>query len=462
MSHDQKGVSTMVISADFCRIARHYLWFCCLVVSLTLSLWGLSEPGHAANGTPPTSPPAPVTTVLAEGGAFAQAIRITGTVEPMEQTTIASEVAGYLDRVLVDEGSVVKAGTPLAQLRDLPYRLSLERLEAVLRVEQERLRELRVGTRKEDLAVARANLARARVVAETAQRDYERSQGLFQKKILSQGDLDKAQERWESSRAELDVQEAIYARARVGARTEEIAAAEAQVAASKAEVAMARDRLERATIRAPFDGVVTKKHKDQGSWVKDGDALIDLDRLRTVQVRMDVPEQLYHDVALGTEVSLTFDSVPNKTFTGKVSARIPRAEGRSRSLPIKVEIPNSAGELAGGMMARVTLQTPTRTDQSVIVPRDALVPHGPTHIVFRVQDKDGKPVAEMVEVMTGRYFGEAVEVFGTLQAGDRVVVRGNERLQTGQPLILDRFLPLQNGDRSENSSARQPAGGAQQ
>ena len=40
----------------------------------------------------------------------------------------------------------------------------------------------------------------------------------------------------------------------------------------------------------------------------------------------------------------------------------------------------------------------------------------------------------------GRYFGEAVEVFGDLRAGDRVVVRGNERLRPGQPLVLDRFL----------------------
>jgi multidrug efflux pump subunit AcrA (membrane-fusion protein) len=78
-------------------------------------------------------------------------------------------------------------------------------------------------------------------------------------------------------------------------------------------------------------------------------------------------------------------------------------------------------------------------EKSVIVPRDALVPRGSKQILFRVQHKGEEPIAEMVEVTPGRYFGEAVEVFGDLRAGDRVVVRGNERLRPGQRLVMDQF-----------------------
>ena len=105
-----------------------------------------------------------------------------------------------------------------------------------------------------------------------------------------------------------------------------------------------------------------------------------------------------------------------------------------------MNLDNSEGHLASGMLARVTLETPNTGERSVIVPRDALVPRGPNHILVRVQDKDGQPIAEILPVKPGRYFGEAVEVFGDLRAGDRVVVRGNERLRPGQPLVLDRFL----------------------
>jgi multidrug efflux pump subunit AcrA (membrane-fusion protein) len=91
------------------------------------------------------------------------------------------------------------------------------------------------------------------------------------------------------------------------------------------------------------------------------------------------------------------------------------------------------------MLARVNLKTPHEGQASVIVPRDALVPRGSKQILFRVQEQAGQAIAELIEVQSGRYFGEAVEVFGDLRAGDRVVVRGNERLRPGQPLVMDQF-----------------------
>jgi multidrug efflux pump subunit AcrA (membrane-fusion protein) len=131
--------------------------------------------------------------------------------------------------------------------------------------------------------------------------------------------------------------------------------------------------------------------------------------------------------------------VPKATFVGTVTQKIPRARGRSRAFPVKVELDNPEAQLATGMLARVDLQTPHEGQTSVVVPRDALVPRGPKQILFRVQEKEGQPMAELVEVKPGRYFGEAVEVFGDLRAGDRVVVRGNERLRPGQPLVMDQF-----------------------
>jgi membrane fusion protein (multidrug efflux system) len=136
---------------------------------------------------------------------------------------------------------------------------------------------------------------------------------------------------------------------------------------------------------------------------------------------------------------MTFDGVPNATFVGKVTQKIPRAQGRSRAFPVKVELANPEAQLATGMLARVNLKTPHEGQASVIVPRDALVPRGSKQILFRVQEKAGQAIAELIEVQSGRYFGEAVEVFGDLRAGDRIVVRGNERLRPGQPLVMDQF-----------------------
>ena len=407
----------------------------CLFALLALA-WGTA----VAQDAPQGPPPAPVTTAVAEGGAFSKPVNVTGTVEAMASTVLSSEVDGYLAELLVDEGDAVTEGQVLAQIRALPYRFVLEQAEALARADEERLRELRQGTRAEDIAMAKANFAKAEVAAEIANKNYTRSQSLLDKKIISVEEFDEAHERWEEAQAVLEVEKATYERALAGSREEEIAAAEARAAASKAQAAVAKDRLERTTIRAPFDGVITAKHTEVGSWVSVGEGVFDLDTTSRVRVRVDIPETYYGQIVIGSEMTITFDSVPNETFVGMVTKKIPRASGRSRAFPIKVDLDNREGRLASGMLARVMLETPHSGESSVIVPRDALVPRGPNHILVRVQDQDGQPIAEILPVKPGRYFGEAVEVFGDLRAGDRVVVRGNERLRPGQPLVLDRFL----------------------
>lgn len=407
----------------------------CLLALLALT-WGLA----VAQDAPQGPPPAPVTTAVAEGGAFSKPVNVTGTVEAMASTVLSSEVDGYLAELLVDEGDAVTEGQVMAQIRALPYRFAVEQAEALARADEERLRELRQGTRAEDIAMAKANFAKAEVAAEIANKNYTRSQSLLEKKIISVEEFDEAHERWEEAQAVLEVEKATYERALAGSREEEIAAAEARAAASRAQAAVAKDRLERTTIRAPFDGVITAKHTEVGSWVSVGEGVFDLDTTSRVRVRVDIPETYYGQIVIGSEMTITFDSVPNQTFVGMVTKKIPRASGRSRAFPIKVDLDNREGRLASGMLARVMLETPHSGESSVIVPRDALVPRGPNHILVRVQDQDGQPIAEILPVKPGRYFGEAVEVFGDLRAGDRVVVRGNERLRPGQPLVLDRFL----------------------
>lgn len=384
-------------------------------------------------------PPAPVTTARVEEGAFAEPVRLTGTVEALARTTLSSEVAGYVAELQVEEGDTIRRGQVLAQIRALPHRLAMERARAMARVDREHLRELKAGTRREDLEVAKANLEKAKVTANVARKNHMRSLSLQRRQIVSDEEFDEAYERMEESQAEVDVRQAIYERALAGAREEEIAAAEARAAASQAAAALAQDRLERSAIRAPFDGVITRKHTEVGAWVAVGDALFDLEKNDKVRVRVDIPEAFYNTIPLGSEVSMTFDSVPNATFVGQVTQKIPRARGRSRAFPVKVELDNPEGQLATGMLARVNLKTPNEGQTSVIVPRDALVPRGSKQILFRVQEQEGQPTAELIAVKAGRYFGEAVEVFGDLRAGDRVIVRGNERLRPGQPLVMDQF-----------------------
>ncbi|MCB2156804.1 efflux RND transporter periplasmic adaptor subunit [bacterium] len=385
--------------------------------------------------------PAPVTTTRVESGAFAQPIRLTGNVEPIRAATIGSEIGGILDELLVDEGDRVTEGQSLARHRLAPLEFAVQEAEADAQADAQALAELEAGTRAEDLAIARAQYEEAKVRAEMAERDYTRSKQLFADGTISEGEYDVARENWESRRAQRDLEKASLDRAEAGPRSQELAKARAEAASTKAAADLARDRLDRATIRAPFAGVITKKYTDVGAWLSSGEALFDLEADDTVRVVVDVPETHFHNVTMGMPVEIVFDAYPSETFEGKVTARVPKASPRSRAFPVKIDVSNPQHRLAAGMLARLEFQPPAPGEQSVIVHKDAIVPMAPNPIVYKVgYNEQGDPIAEAVSVTTGRYFGEAVEVFGDLKDGDQVVIRGNERLQPGQLLLLNTFV----------------------
>ncbi|MFH0793570.1 MAG: efflux RND transporter periplasmic adaptor subunit [bacterium] len=410
------------------------------------------DAGKKESGGAPSAPPAPVVTATVEEGAFSQPIRVTGTVEAIRQTTLAAEVKGALDQIFVEEGDRVTTGAALAQLRLLPISLVLKNAEATAKADAEKLRELKAGTREEDLAIAGTQFEEASTLAEIAKADYERSRKMSESGIISAGDFDSARQKREQAQAKMNVAQANYDRARVGPRAEEVAAAEAKAASSEAMAAMARDTMERATIRAPFSGVVTKKYCEVGTWVDVGDPLFDFEADQTIRVRSEVPESYFNTIRVGDPMEVTFESLPNETFTGKVSQLIPRANERSRAFPIKVQLDNSEHRVASGMLARITLEPSEDRKQSVFVPKDALVPRGPSASVFRVTHKEGKAFAEEVPVKTGRYFGEAVEVFGELKPGEQVIIRGNERVQPGQEVMLNNMMGNREGGANESGS----------
>ena len=225
--------------------------------------------------------------------------------------------------------------------------------------------------------MAKANLAKAEVAAEIADKNYTRSRSLLEKKIISDEEFDGAHERWEEAQAILDVEKATHERALAGARQKKSELPKPAPPPARRRLPWRKIAWSAPTIRAPFDGVITAKHTEIGSWLAVGDGVFDLDTTRRVRVRVDIPETYYGQIVIGSEMSITFDSVPNKAFVGMVTKKIPRASGRSRAFPIKVELDNSDGHLASGMLARVMLETPHTGESSVIVPRDALVPRGP-------------------------------------------------------------------------------------
>ncbi len=356
-----------------------------------------------------------------------------GSVEPVRRSVIESEVEGLVTEYLADEGLRVEAGAALAKLRTRLAEIALDAARAALKLREEELREQKNGSRPEELAQARAKVAAAVAANDMRQWRLGRAQQLFETSVISEDELKEAQMTARLAEELLaEVKEGLRL-AEAGPREERIAQAEARAEAQRAEVRRLEDELERHTIRAPFSGYVVREATEVGQWLDKGSAVAEIVALDEVDIVAPVVEDYVLGVAVGMQASVTVGAVPGKTFEGNVVAVVPGADMRARTFPVKVRVKNPEGPLLkAGMFATVHLPV-GGTEKAVLVPKDALVLGGQTPIVYVVAD--GKAVQVPVEV--GLAIDSLVQVKGRVTGGQKVVVRGNERLQPGQAVRIE-------------------------
>jgi RND family efflux transporter MFP subunit len=162
--------------------------------------------------------------------------------------------------------------------------------------------------------------------------------------------------------------------------------------------------------------------------------------LDEMDVVAEVPERYFNSLKPRARTQVVFEALSGLRVDGRVSAIIPRADPQARTFRAKIRIPNPGGRIGAGMLAQISLPegTPYR---AVVVPKDAVVTRGPQKFVFLV---NGNNTITEVPVQIGTGVGAWVEVQGGVQAGQKVVTRGNERLMNGQPVqgqALEMQLP---------------------
>jgi RND family efflux transporter MFP subunit len=271
-------------------------------------------------------------------------------------------------------------------------------------------------------------------------------------RAISEEELDEAVSSGiEAEQAYLEAR-AAYELAVAGPRKEQIAQARALVAVQQATVERLKDQLTKHAIVSRFDGYVTAEHTEVGQWVKQGDPVADVAALDEVEVVAYVVEQHVPHVRVGAEVIVEVPAIPGRTFAGVVGEIVPQADVQARTFPVKVRVVNEVVDsvplLKSGMYARVSLPTGGK-QTATLVPKDALVLGGPQPLVFVVDGAtaDGQTgKANPVPVRIGVADGGMIQVTGPVKPGQLVVVQGNERLQPGQDVAIQRTIPLTNDE----------------
>lgn len=391
----------------------------------------------------PPGGPAPVIAAPVIERPVASGQSYIASVTPLRRAVIGSAVDGRVVELSVDEGDRVSRGDKLAQVLTANIELELKVAEAELRLRKAELEELRNGSLPDEIEQARAKMQAAKANFEFARTGFERIQSLLQNQAVSQGDYDAALASLSSAEQSYYDFKAAHDLAIAGPRPERIVQAEARVATQESTIELIKDRIGKFSVTASFDGFVVAKFTEAGAWLRSGDPVVELVALDEVEIKAAVSEQHVPFARLGMEVRVEIPALPDRIFTGFISAIIPQADSRARTFPVNVRVKNELdGDgplLKAGMYARVELPT-GKVQSSLMVPKDAIVLGGANPVVFVVDPElglgdsslaDGRKVRP-VPIQLGVAQGQWISVTGGLTAGQLVIVEGNERLRADQ------------------------------
>jgi RND family efflux transporter MFP subunit len=317
---------------------------------------------------------APVQVVEARHVELAPKIWIAGTIISRHDARLSSEVEGRIESLL-EVGDMIEKGEVIASIDATTIRMRLEEAKAEITPIKAKLNFFNREVARLDKLAKENNAAKNRLDEVISDRDEMR------------GELSMKQTR----------------------------------------LAQARDTLKRTTILAPFTGVVAERFKEEGEWAKTGDELVRLVNTESKEIQGRIQQESAVFIKKGNPIEVTDGQ---KQTMAIVKTLVPVGDDISRLYEIRLEF-QEPDWMAGHA---VRMKIPTAIPQSALaVPRDALVIRENTIKVFRILENN---TAEAVFVKTGIANDNLIQVIGDINEGDKIVVRGNERLNPQQQVTI--------------------------
>ncbi len=449
------------------KIKRSFIIAAIVILAVVAGLvyWQTTSKAASSSATYQTTP--------VERGTLTASVGATGTVRAEQSTVLTWQVSGIVDKVNVQIGLPVKADDVLATLSQtsLPQNVILAESEMVSA--QKKLDDLMLS--ETSAAQAEQAAADAQKAVEDAQKKVdsltfprasdtliERTQSeidLGKKRVAlmsdiykryakrADGDPDKAQALYNMTNAQISLNDLIAKynwyvgqvsstesdqyRAKLAVAKAQLADAQREmellkdgpkaddIAAAKAQIAAAQATLNQAKIIAPFDGVITAAEPQKGDKVAPGATAFRVDNVSSLLVDLKVSEVDINSIAIGQPVTVSFDAVQGKSYTGEV-AKIGQAgdvTSNGVNFTVTVKLTEVDELVKPGMTAAVTI-TVREVKGALLIPNRTVRQLDGKKVVYVLQN--GQPVA--VEIRLGATSDTVSEVVGgSLQAGDLII-----------------------------------------
>ena len=323
----------------------------------------------------------------------------TADITPNQAVNLFSRVDGYIAKVYVEKGDLVKANQLLIEVDHSDYRHAVNQAKA-------------------NLAAARARVAQQEASVRNASLTLNRMQSLIKDQFVSQQDLDNAQVAYDTAAAVLD-------------------SLRAQVQQMEVALAQAETHLAYSYIRAPFAGYVAERNLDLGSYVSGTTAgtstlsrgILTLHEIQTVRILIEVVEKDVPLIQVGQKSEVRAEAYPDRVFEGTVTRVVQALNRATRTMTIEVDLPNKDHVLKGGMFARVEILVGTHRN-AIQIPIDAVSRLEDSQYVYIV--REGK--AQRVPVEIGVRDENRVEITKGLAGLEQVIISGKDLVHEGAPV----------------------------
>ncbi|MBN8875909.1 MAG: efflux RND transporter periplasmic adaptor subunit [Sphingobacteriales bacterium] len=302
-----------------------------------------------------------------------------------QNVELRAKVAGFLEKIFVDEGRFVKKGEPLFALNDAEYKVQLSEASAFL------------ASTKAEVKMAEVELARV--------------EGLVKKDIVTKSELDLAQAKLNAAQAK--VQEAV-------AREE------------KANIGLSQT-----LIRAPFSGVIDRIPHKIGSLIEEGTLLTTLSDVHSMHVYFKVSENEYLQFIknggmkenAGQQIKLQLSDRTDYPYAGKIETMDGEIEKETGSIAFRASFPNPDKLLKHGASGKIILNS--TVDDAILIPQRS---------VFEIQDKNyvfvlnNENKVSMRSIEPDTRLEDLILVKSGLQDGDRIVYEGVQNIKEGNTI----------------------------
>jgi RND family efflux transporter MFP subunit len=339
-------------------------------------------------------------------------ITASGTVtSPDAPSSLAFLVSGKVMRVGPREGDYVKKGAVLAVIDQMDYSLSVQAAAAQAALSQASLDKAKNPARPEQLE-------QTRISYERSEDEYRRMKMLYDSKSLAPNDFLKYKAAYDSAKQQ-------YEQAKFGGQKEDKDQAKAAFEQAAAHERMARKQLSDATLRAPFDGYISKRDVEPGDMAAAGRPVFEMVRLDPVEVSVGIPETDVVMVKPGQKVEIEVPALPHEIFMGVVRVVNVSADPASRTYLTKIAVANPKRRLLVGMVAEARIIGDKMVDIATL-PADAIVrdPQGALMVYVYYPDQK-RAYAKRVNV--GAVYGKEIEIKSGLAGDELVVLAGQPR-----------------------------------